>query len=70
MHYKFTFTKMYRIGFPQLPREGVPQWNNSVKETSFKTLFIRRTRPALPDLRDEFESTSILLCQDTGFKNI
>ena len=36
MHYKFTFkTIIYRIGVPQLPREGVPQWNNSVKETNF-----------------------------------
>ena len=38
MHYKFTFKIIYRIGVPQLSRKGVPQWNNSVKEMSFKTL--------------------------------
>ena len=64
MHYKFTFKRIYRIGIPQLPREGVPHWNNSIN--SVLTISIRRTRPALPDLRDEFEITSILLCQGTS----
>ena len=70
MHYKFTFKRIYRISVPQLSREGVLHWNNSIKETSLKhsalTIFIRRTRPALPDLRNEFEITSILLCEATS----
>ena len=34
MHYKVTFKRIYSIGVPQLPREGVPHLNNSIKETS------------------------------------
>ena len=30
------------------------------------TTFMRKTRPALPDLRDEFQSISILLYQDSS----
>ena len=51
MHLQFKFKTIKRIGVPPLPREGVHQWNNSVKETSFKTL------------RDEYESTFIILYQ-------
>ena len=70
MHYEFTFKIIHRMGVPQLPREGVLQGIILLKKLLLKhsvlTIFIRRTRPVFPDLGDEFEITSIILCQDTS----
>ena len=67
MHSKLTFKTIKRIDVPQLPRGGGAFHSGTIllKHSAIIT-FMRKTRPAFPDLRDEFESLSMLLHKETS----